>query len=76
MSTAFQECFKCLHVLLHPQQKKNLAQSACDTNEAVNFLGKDTINRQLPSNLPAINARMIQIPFTVEYVIKQRKTKH
>jgi hypothetical protein len=34
-------------------------------------LTKTTVNRHLLSNLLAINVRMIQIPFTVVYVIKE-----
>jgi hypothetical protein len=34
------------------------------------------VERHMVSNSPALNVRMIQIPFTIEYTIKENKTKH
>jgi hypothetical protein len=51
---------------------KNLStvRIACGTSEAVKFLENTIVDRHLISNLPAINVRMMQIPFTVGCDIK------
>jgi hypothetical protein len=49
---------------------------ACHTAAAVEFLDNTTVDRRLLSSLPTINVRMIQIPFTIVYEIKENKTNH
>lgn len=52
---------------------------AWDTTEAWNqfssSLTKAAVDRHLLSNLPAVNIRMIQIPFTIEYYIERKQNQ-
>ena len=54
----------------------SIVRVTCNTSEAVlTSLTNTIVNRHLLSNLSAINVRMKQIPFTVEYDIKENNKK-
>jgi hypothetical protein len=76
LSTAFLQCSRCLLVPLS-QQSKLVAQSGYDVTplQLSTSLTNTATDRHLLSNLPAINVRKIQIPFTIEYDTTENNTK-